>query len=303
MYAAPPEKVAEIFTVIPDEYKQPGKPSEWKFGKNPDMHSFIEGPCFERDGNMLISDIPFGRVFRISPDGKWSQVCEYDGEPNGLAIHKDGTVRMADHKNGVMKLDPKTGAVTGELTRLRRERFRGLNDCTYDSKGNLYFNDQGQSGMHDPTGRIYRLRPDGQVDLLIDTIPSPNAMALSPDEKLLYVSVTRANQVWRLPLHDDGTTTKVGVYIQLSGGKGGPDGLVVDAEGNLAVTHAGLGSVWVFSALGEPIWRIRCPTGLSVTAACYGGPDNKTLFITESGTGTILKVDMDVPGLTPFSHL
>jgi gluconolactonase len=303
MFAAPPEVEAEVFTVMPDEFKRPGQPAEWKFGKDPQMHSFLEGPCIERDGSLLVSDIPFGRVFRISPDGGWTQVCEYEGEPNGLAIHKDGTVRMADHKHGLMKLDPRTGEVTDELTRLRRERFRGLNDCKYDALGNLYFNDQGQSGMQDQTGRIYRMNPDGRVDLLIDTIPSPNAMALSPSGKLLYVAVTRANQVWRLPLHADGTTTKVSVFIQLSGGTTGPDGLAMDVEGSLAVTHAGFGTVWVFSAIGEPILRIRCPSGLDVTAACYGGPDNKTLFITDSGTATILKVNMKVPGATLFSHL
>ncbi|MEK9754845.1 MAG: SMP-30/gluconolactonase/LRE family protein [Rhodospirillaceae bacterium] len=303
MFAAPPEVVAEVFTVMPDAFKRPHQPAEWKFGKDPAMHSFLEGPSIERDGSLLVSDIPFGRVFRVSPAGEWSLVCEYDGEPNGLAIHKDGSVRMADHKNGLMKLDPKTGEVTGELTRLRRERFRGLNDCKYDAQGNLYFNDQGQSGMEDPTGRIYRLRPDGHVDLLIDTIPSPNAMAFSPNGKSLYVAVTRANQIWRLPLHADGTTTKVGVFIQLSGGTTGPDGLAVDAEGNLLVTHAGLGTLWMFTAIGEPMLRIRCPSGLDVTAACYGGPDNKKLFITDSGTGTILKVDMQVPGATMFSHL
>ena len=227
MYAAPPEIEADVFTVMPDEFKRVGAPAEWKFGKDPEMHSFLEGPCIERDGSLLVSDIPFGRVFRISPVGEWTVVCEYEGEPNGLAIHQDGTVRMADHKNGLMKLDPKTGEVTDELTRLRRERFRGLNDCKYDTLGNLYFNDQGQSGMHDPTGRVYRMSPDGHVDLLIDTIPSPNG-------KLLYVAITRANQVWRLPLHADGTTTKVGVFIQLSGGTTGPDGLAVDIEGNLA---------------------------------------------------------------------
>lgn len=303
MFAPPRELKADVFATIPDELKRAGQPSQWLFGKaNPRMHSFLEGPCVDRDGNLLVSDIPFGRIFRVTPRGRFELVAEYDGEPNGLAVHRDGSVRIADHRRGLMRLDPVTGEVTTVLGRLRREGFKGLNDVKFDRDGNLWFTDQGQTGMHDPTGRIYRMHPDGAVDLLVDTIPSPNGMALSPDGRLLYVAVTRANQVWRLPLHPDGSTTKVNVFLNLSGGHTGPDGLAVDAEGNLVVCHCGLGIVWVVSALGEPLWRIRSPLGLDVTAACYGGAENRTLFITESESGSILSVEMPVPGATLFSH-
>lgn len=302
MFAPPAELKAEVFATIPDELKRTGQPSGWFFGKaNPRMHSFLEGPCLARDGSLLVSDIPFGRIFRVTPEGRFETVAEYDGEPNGLAIHKDGSVRIADHRRGLMRLDPGTGEVTTVLGRLRREGFKGLNDVKFDRDGTLWFTDQGQTGMHDPTGRVYRMRPDGAVDLMVDTIPSPNGMALSPDGCVLYVAVTRANQVWRLPLHPDGSTTKVNVFLNLSGGHTGPDGLAVDAEGNLVVCHCGLGVVWVFSPLGEPLWRIRSPLGLDVTAACYGGPENRTLYITESESGSILSVEMPVPGAPLFS--
>lgn len=303
MYAPPPELKAEVFAVIPENLRRTGEPSSWKFGKdNPDMHSFLEGPSIDHDGNLLVSDIPFGRLFQISPDGTFEQVAEYDGEPNGLAIDRDGTVFMADHRNGLMKLDRKSRAITPVLTRLRREGFKGLNSVLFDAQGNLYFTDQGQTGMQDPTGRVYRLNTDGYVELLVDTIPSPNAMAFSPDGRTLYVAVTRANQIWRLPIHPDGGTTKVNVFLHLSGGTTGPDGLATDVEGNLVVCQCGLGVVWVFSRLGEPLYQIRSPAGLDVTAACYGGSDNQTLFITESSTGSILAVEMPVPGVTPYSH-
>lgn len=304
MFAPPPELKAEVFAVVPDELKRNGQPSEWTFGKqNPEMHSFLEGPCWSRDGELVVSDIPFGRLFRVSPDGRFDILADYDGEPNGLAIDRDGAIWIADHKAGLLKLDPAAGTPTTVLGRLRREGFKGLNDVKFDPDGNLYFSDQGQTGMQDPTGRVYRMRPDAQVDLLVDTIPSPNGMALSPDGRLLYVAVTRANQVWRLPLHPDGSTTKVNVFLNLSGGHTGPDGLAVDSAGNLVVCHCGLGTVWVFSPIGEPLYRIRSPVGLDVTAACYGGDDLRTLFITESSSGTILAVDMPVPGLPPYSHL
>ncbi|KAF5567236.1 major facilitator superfamily transporter [Fusarium phyllophilum] len=75
-----------------------------------------------------------------------------------------------------------------------------------------------------PTGRVYRLSPDGRLDTVLDNGPSPNGLVLSGDERFLYVAMTGANQVWRLPLHADGTTSKVGVFFQ-SFGKAGPDGL------------------------------------------------------------------------------
>lgn len=303
MFAPPAELEAEIVAVLPDRLKRDGRASEWTFGKaNPEMGSFLEGPCVDREGNLLVTDVPFGRVFRLSTDGGFEVVAELDGEPNGMAIHRDGTLYIADHRNGLVTVDPETGACRPLLPRIRREGFKGLNDVLFDSAGNLYFTDQGQTGMQDPTGRVYRRRPDGTVDLLVDTVPSPNGMALSPDGRTLYVAVTRANQVWRIPLHADGSTTKVNVFLHLSGGGTGPDGLATDAAGNLVVCHCGLGTVWVFSPLGEPVYRIRSPAGLDTSAACYGGPDNRTLLITESATGSVLGVDLPVPGLTPFSH-
>lgn len=303
MFAPPPEREATVFAVLPDSHRRPGQPSEWNFGKtNPHMDCFLESPCLDVDGDLLVSDIPFGRVFKVSADGAFTRIAEYDGEPNGLAVRRDGSVAIADHKNGLMSLDRSSGEVSTTLGRLRREGFKGLNDVLFDSSGNLFFTDQGQTGMQDPTGRVYRMCGDGRVDLLVDTIPSPNGMALSPDERVLYVAVTRANQIWRLPLHPDGSTTKVNIFLHLSGGTTGPDGIVTDSDGNVFVCHCGLGSVWKFSPVGEPLLRIRCPAGPDVTAACFGGSDFKTLYITEATSGSILAIDMETPGLRPFSH-
>ena len=70
------------------------------------------------------------------------------------------------------------------------------------------------------------------------------------------------------------------------------------------VCDAGNGCAWMFTQWGEPVYRIRaCTPGRTVTNLCYGGPDNKRLFITESETGTILQVDMDLPGQPLYSHM
>ena len=124
---------------------------------------------------------------------------------------------------------------------------------------------------------------------------------LNADENVVFLAVTRDNAVWRVPLMKDGTASKVGVFIQMSGG-GGPDGMAIDRDGNLAVCHVGFGAVWVFSAKGEPLYRIDSPEGLFTTNCAYGGVDGKQLFITESKTGTILVADLKTPGRPMYSH-
>ena len=138
-------------------------------------------------------------------------------------------------------------------------------------------------------------RPADPADEAVDGVPMRR---LGQCELL---AVTRDNAVWRVPLTKTGASTKVGVFIQMSGGAG-PDGMALDAEGNLAVAHVGLGTVWLFSALGEPIRRIRTPQGILATNCAFGGPDGRTLYVTESQSGTVLKARLDVPGQRLFSH-
>lgn len=81
-----------------------------------------------------------------------------------------------------------------KLTRRNLERFKGPNDLIVASNGDVYFTDQGQTGVTDPTGRVYRLSPNGKLDTLLDNGVSPNGLVLSLDERVLYVAMTRANQ-------------------------------------------------------------------------------------------------------------
>jgi len=292
-----------VFARLPDTLRIKGRKSPWAFGKgSDDLHSFLEGPCFDRAGNLFVTDIPYGRILRVTTDGTWSVVTEYDGWPNGLAIHRDGRIFIADHRRGIMVLDVASGRVEPVLESVRREGFKGTNDLTFAANGDLYFTDQGQTGLQDPSGRVFRLHHDGNVDCLVDKVPSPNGLVLSRDEKTLFLAVTRANQVWRVPLHPDGTTSKVGAFINMSGGSG-PDGMALADDGSLAVAHVGLGSVWIFDRLGEPRSRLVSCEGLSVTNVAFGGASGKTLFITESDSGTILSADVGIAGHRLFSHV
>ena len=127
-------------------------------------------------------------------------------------------------------------------------------------------------------------------------MPSPNGVALSPDERVLFLGVTRANQVWRVPLLDDGSVAKVGAFFT-SWGPSGPDGLAIDEAGRLIVANPGLGLCWVLSARAEPEAVLRSCAGTSLTNVAFGGPMRRTLFCTESVTGTVLRAELEHPGL------
>lgn len=308
MYHLTPPKIieAEVFMRLPEHLRRDKAAdlTSWARQQHPGVPvaAFLEGPSFDRAGNLYCVDIAHGRIFRTSPDGTVSVVTEYDGEPNGLKIHKDGRIFVADYRNGIMTLDPATGAVTPVLERARLERFRGCNDLVFASNGDIYFTDQGQSGMHNPTGCVYRLRTNGQVDKLLDNVPSPNGLVLNAPENVLYLAVTRANCVWRIRLLPDGNAAKVGVFVQLSGGLAGPDGLALNEEDGLAIAHAGYGTVWICNRLGDPVIAVRSPEGIYTTNVAYGGADRRDLYITESYSATILRARVDVPGRPMYSH-
>jgi gluconolactonase len=304
MFQPPPSIESEVFARLPEKFRRNDAANAWALvnRRGQPTHSFLEGSSFDRTGNLYVVDIPYGRIFRISPNAEFELVAEYEGEPNGLKIHRDGGIFVTDYRHGLMTVDLKSGKVSTVLERRWSERFKGVNDLTFAKNGDIYFTDQGQTGMHDPTGRVYRLRVNGTLDLIVDNIPSPNGLVLNGSEHILYVAATRGNCVWRVPLMPDGTASKVGIFVQLSGSLGGPDGLAMDEEDNLVVAHAGLGSVWVFSRIGEPLWRVRSCQGLLTTNIAYGGADHRTLYITESESGCVLKSQLPVPGRAMYSH-
>ena len=296
MYLETPPKLipTEIFSAMPDEFRR-NVGTEWGDANRPGAPTdcFIEGPSFDADGNLYVVDIPFGRIFRISPDGKWSLVTEYDGWPNGLKISRDGRILVADYRHGIMELDARAGRMMPILRSRNSESFRGCNDLHIASNGDIYFTDQGQTGLHDQSGRVYRLRTDGRLDCLIATGISPNGLVLDPGESVLFVAMTRDNAVWRAPFMKDGSVSKVGRFCSTFGASG-PDGLTMDGAGRLFVGHASLGHVFVFAPNGEWIARIKSCAGNSCTNVAIGGQNRDRLYITESATGTVLVADISV---------
>ena len=299
----PPQLIeARTLTRLPDSFRRKRR-TEWCDANKPghEIDSFLEGPSFDRAGNLYVTDIPNGRIFRISPALEWTLVAEYDGWPNGMAFHRDGSLWITDYRRGLLRHSREGGNPDTILGHRNSESFKGLNDLTFDRDGNCYFTDQGQTGMHDPSGRAYRLRATGQLDLLIAGIPSPNGIALDTSGKALFVAVTRANQVWRGPLLGDGSITKVGAFRTFFGASG-PDGMAFDAENRLVVAHASLGGAFVLNPRGEVTHFVRSPAGSTVTNVAYR-PGTSKLVMTESETGTILEADLPAPGVALYSHV
>jgi len=288
---------SEVFAEVPARLRKTGTPPErLAAGKSATpAGSFLEGPAFDRAGNLYVVDLAWGRIFKVSPKGEFDVAAEYDGEPNGLAIHRDGRIFIADHKLGILYL--KDGKIVPVVSRYHQQRFKGVNDLTFAENGDLYFTDQGVSDLADPTGCVYRYAADGKLVRLANCLPSPNGLVFH--QNTLYVAVTRANAVWRLPFAADGTVVRMGVYLQLSGGRG-PDGLAADESGGLAVAHPDMGAVWIFSHRGEPLYRVQSCASDMVTNVAYQG---NTVYITDSGSGCILRAKVPVSGRALFSHL
>ncbi len=299
----PPKVIeARVLTSMPDPLRR-ARPSDWananKSGRIAD--SFLEGPAFDRAGNLYVTDIPHGRIFRIDPSLQWHLVAEYDGWPNGIAIHRDGSLWITDYRKGLVRIDPGNGQIEPLLTHRNSESFKGVNDLVFDPQGRCWFTDQGQTGLQDPTGRVYRWDPsDGRLDCLMSTVPSPNGIALDAEGEAVFVAVTRANAVWRGPLMQDGTVSKVNAFRTFFG-VSGPDGLAMDAQNRLIVAHVGLGGAFVVTPMGEVTHFVRSPAGVQVTNIAYR-PGTNEMVMTDSQTGCVLVADMPSPGLTLFSH-
>jgi gluconolactonase len=305
MYLAPPERVAaKPWSKVPDRFRRPRRTlwADVNIG-GLETGAFLEGPSFDREGYLYVVDIPYGRLFRISPDGaEWTLCYEWDGWPNGSAIDRDGRVLITDYKRGLRVYDPATGTMETLVETYRSESFKGCNDLTISHAGDVYFTDQGQTGWQDPTGRVFRLSVDGRLEPITSHIPSPNSVVLNREETQVWVAVTRANAVWRMILQADGSITKMGTFIQMSGGAAGPDGLAIDDEGGVAIAQPGT-TCWRFDQVGRLTHVFDAGFDGFWTNLAYGGEGNRTLFACESHLETIYAGVMPVRGRTLRSHL
>ena len=273
---------------LPENYRHMGEPSAWAKMTRPGepMHSFLEAAFFDAEANLWLSDVPYGRVFKVSPEGDWSLVHQIDGEPHAMRIAPDGRHIAVDYRHGLIELSGHSD-FNVLSTGLESQPYLGLSDMAYASDGALWFTDSGRTSLSDPKGRVFCLSPGGELRLVLDCVPYSNGICFSPDGAWVYVSATRANQVWRLSSNLPAKgQPMVGVFLQLSGGLG-PDGLATNEQGWLTVAQAQAGRAYVFDSLGDPIAEVRLPEGLWTTSVTFHPEDQSKLYIVDAQTGTV----------------
>ncbi|GAD98077.1 hypothetical protein SNOG_02192 [Paecilomyces variotii No. 5] len=289
---------AQSWTSLPAEFRRPCV-SEHSLNqkRGRPLDSFLEGPIYVADLDLLfVTDIPYGRIFSIDSKAQWTLLLEYDGEPNGLAWnHATKTIVIADYKQGILDLNVASRELQNLAARYHGERLKGPNDLVISTNGVIYFTDQGMTGLQDPTGRVFRLYPDRRLELLVSNGPSPNGLVLNRDETALFVAMTRDNAVWYVPFLPDGSVQRIGRFASYYG-IGGPDGMAQDTEGNILVAHSTLGTIFVHRSNGELLMKITSPLGINTTNLTWGGASLDVLYIVESESGTILKIDWHCPG-------
>lgn len=273
-----------------------------------DGFNWAEGPAWIVDGDggggyLLFTDVPENKLYRWSEQDGLSVFLEpsgYDGPPtdtlrepgaNGLYTEPAGTVLMADSGSRfVARFDPRTKRKTTIAAAFDGKRFNSPNDVVRRSDGVVFFTDPPYGltdGNDSPVKEldfsgVYRLDTDGSVHLLDDGLSFPNGIALSPDERTLYVANSDPERpIWMAySLNDRGEVTDKRVFADVSDlisddNPGLPDGMSVAVGGHLFAT--GPGGVLIFSPEGERLGLIQ--TG-SAIANCAFGDDGRTLYMT-----------------------
>jgi gluconolactonase len=263
--------------------------------------TWSEGPVWVDDGQyLLFSDIPRNSVFRwkqgegirlfLCPSG-YTGVEYYGLEPgcNGLVLDPQGQLVSCEHGDRRISVLTAGGGKRTLVDHYQGKRLNSPNDAVFKSNGDLYFTDPPYglpNRWEDPRREldfcgVYRLAADGRLTLLTRELTRPNGIGFSPDERTLYVAQSDPQAaIWMaFTVQEDGTLGKGRVLFDATkwvGQRPGlPDGMAVDAQGNLWAT--GPGGVLVLSPAGQLLGRLN--TG-EKTANCTFGEDGRSLFIT-----------------------
>lgn len=258
------------------------------------QHVNLEGPVWI-DGALYTSQLAFngpGRILKYTPGGSLEVFIANSGT-NGLAVDGDGTLYAARQTNGsVSTFDIGNPAAppTVVVDQYEGAYFKSPNDLAIRSDGVLYFSDPDwqeagntQSPRQD-VERAYWVDLQGTVHPIDSAPGKPNGIILSADESKLYIG---GNTVMRFDVAADGSVSNGQPF-----GTGGSDGFGMDCAGNLYTTSGE--HVLVFSPEGTEIKRIQVGSG--VTNVAFGGPERKTLYITQMQLPRLYSVELNVPG-------
>lgn len=262
---------------------------------------FAEGPAFDREGNLYVVNIQGGYIAKISPRGKVSRFCETGGGPNGAKFHADGDLYVCDAKLRAILCVSPNGMFTKVVTECDGNPLLGPNDLVFAADGGYYFSDPLGSSVQNPIGAVYRVDPKSRVTRFASGFAFPNGVALSPDEKRLYLAESRTRRIHSFALRADGMPAAARVHAELPPGGDGPDGMAFDVEGNLYVAYYGMGKIYVIDQWGR-ITKELPAGGPNPTNVAFGGKGRKTLYITEAKTNCVYTIKNDIPGWPLFAE-
>ena len=291
-------------------------PLNAKIFKLAEGFQFTEGPIWVKPGYLLFSDPNANTIYNYEPEGKLSifkshsgysgiDVAEY-GQPgsNGLTLDRQGRLTINQHGNRRVVRMEKDGRLTVLADKFDGKRLNSPNDLVYRSDGVLFITDPpfGLPKFYDdprkelPYSGVYALR-DGKLKLLSSDLKGPNGIALSPDEKYLYVGNWDPEKkiVMRYEIDGEANAGNGKVFFDMTKASGADaiDGIKVDQQGNLYV--CGPGGIWVISAEGKHLGTIKPPKNPHNLA--WGGADGKTLYITAENT--LYRMPLMVAGIRP----
>ena len=272
--------------------------------------TFTEGPLWRPDGHLWFSDVVGNMVRSLTPDGRFTVLIDHSGGnsapppgsyfgSNALIADKDGGILMCQHFNRQIARVDRDLKISTLVDRFEGKRLNSPNDLVYKMDGSLYFTDPPfglSGGDRDPAKElqfngVFRYA-GGKLQAIIQDLSGPNGLAFSPDEKVFYVSNFQPRRYWmRYDVAADGTVSNGKVFADVSDerDRGGPDGMKVDARGN--VYGAGPAGIWVFSPDGKHLGTLKTPENPS---NCNWGDDGKTLYIT--AVTSVYRVKLSVAG-------
>ncbi len=257
----------------------------------------LEGPAFDRHGNLFFVDWERHSILRRSPEGEIREFYNTGGVPAGLAFHPDGALWVADEGDdihGLLRITPEAKA-TIVVNEYQGKPLNGANDLIFDNEGNVYFSDPWRSNAENPIGGFYLYTIEGELQQIDTGLAFPNGVALTPDGQYVILAETYRNRLLRYRIESDGTIGPREVWAETTLPSGG-DGMALAEDGTLYVAHHGGGAVDLFDPNGKQVGSIEVP-GAQVTNCAFGGPDRKTLVITECATGSLYSIELDVAGL------
>jgi len=259
---------------------------------------YTEGPGLDAVGNLYFTTITGGKIMKLTPEEELEEWASC-GYPNGQRILPNGDHLVCDCKRSeVIRFSAEGKQIKVEAGGSIEELPVNLpNDLAVDGENGFYFTD---STRHN--GKVFYVSFDGTKNVVAHSLDYPNGIVLTPDKKALLVAESHKNRIISIPLQEAGVTRRrIEVFVNLpqnpkpldlnnlvaTGNL--PDGLALDADGNLWIAHYGMQALQVVSPSGELITSID--TGIPATSNLCFSLDYKKVFVTggknEPGPGLI----------------